>query len=288
LGRGTPPVVRVFAEPIRCRGRCRRAVATSPEKSFPDLLSANSVCRSPVRKSRQSLPSRQWSVGRICGSGFYCQHRCCHCPRLLSFVEATSQRKLPRKVACRSIESTASVIRFTAAELTKGFSSRKRQKLTRCLKPGETRTDGCGGPLNDCEWASEPRFEVVASDQGVFRITRSIETIELFLRLFRRAAATKQFSGATKPFSRLEQNSGNGRRLSSRQQKRRPASPASPEIVGCERPASSLPSPLCCLVPRWLVRLMAVCRAWAPSPITPHRALLRLPGQSVFPFVRSR
>ena len=26
-------------------------------------------------------------AGRVCGSGSHCQHRCCHYPRRLSFVE---------------------------------------------------------------------------------------------------------------------------------------------------------------------------------------------------------
>jgi hypothetical protein len=57
-------------------------------------------------------------------------------------------------------------------------------------------------------------------------LTHWLEIIGFLAGLFRPALATKQFSGVTKPFFALAQNSGNAAWLSSPQQERRTARPA--------------------------------------------------------------
>ena len=79
----------------------------------PEDFPSRSVLGRSIRSSEEpfSQTNFQPSAGRVCGSGFHCQHRCCHCPRLLSFVEEGSQRASARKVARRA-ESARTMLRF--------------------------------------------------------------------------------------------------------------------------------------------------------------------------------
>jgi len=69
--------------------------------------------------------------------------------------------------------------------------------------------------------ARRARFSILApihgSGKALVRWLHLAKIIELFLRLFRRGQATKQFSCLTKPFTAFAQTSGNSGWLSSRQ-----------------------------------------------------------------------
>ena len=129
---GSPPAGRIFAGPIGCR--CRHSAVTSHRKRQAALFSRCLELRSAVRGSRYFSPNAQLSAGRNCGSGFHCQHRCCHCPRLPSFAGGEPQRQWHRKVARRSTESAAPTLRFNARRC-QAFSTRERLKTARRLEP---------------------------------------------------------------------------------------------------------------------------------------------------------
>ena len=163
--------------PIRCR-EIRRLAATWRHKGLRTCLLglSSGKSRSAVRKRRQNfLPS----AGRVCGSGICCQHRCCHCPRLRSFVEEFSERASTRKVARSSTESVRVLVRFTLPPLTQGaLISRK--------------------PLRS--W--RPSLKMPVSQPAV-SAGRSAEFIGFFAPMFRPPVPTKQLPCFTKPFSAL-------------------------------------------------------------------------------------
>ena len=130
-----------------------------------------------IRLREGSIPTVPTSAGRVCGSGLHCQHRCCHYPRRLSFVEEGSQRTSTRKVARCSTESAGPRLRFIRSASERGRP-----------RPWKRGQSGPNGRL--------AVFSLILSSEGVVA-----EFIEFFRPLFRPEGPTKQFSCATKPFS---------------------------------------------------------------------------------------
>jgi hypothetical protein len=126
---GSPPGARIFVAPIDCRDPCRRTAAPWRRKSWDILSSGDSACRSAACwKSRH--PKRQPPAGRVCGSGFHCQHRCCHCPRLPSLCWSTSRlnARLHGKVASGWCVSDVALPWFTAVALQTGVFHQRKVK----------------------------------------------------------------------------------------------------------------------------------------------------------------
>lgn len=102
--------------------------------------------------------------------------------------------------------------------------------------------------------------------------------------MFRGAAATKQFSRATKPFPAFGADVRKQRMVINSPTKRRSVGTTpKPEPARCGPSASFLPAPLSWLALRWPVRRIMVRPASVPSPIRVRRSQVRLPRLSWLP-----
>ena len=115
---------------MRCRDRGRRIAAPSRHKSlavplsegFAEDFAKDFVCRSATRK--------------VCGPGYFCQHRCCHCPRRIPLLKLETTRNCLEKLRRRQIESADQVLWFRARRTVPALlHQRKIKKVSPGLEP---------------------------------------------------------------------------------------------------------------------------------------------------------
>ena len=163
---------------------------------FAALLGHRAATVAAFRDAPGAVPHGAPPAGRFCGSGSHCQHRCCHCPRRLSFVE-------------EEVSNARTRTKLHGVRL-----SRPDRRLGSPDRPANTeRLQSHGRAISKAPVTGSVRVR-----PELFERMRSPEFIESFPAIVSSGEGRRNNSPARRNhFPLLAQISGNSRRLSSRQ-----------------------------------------------------------------------
>ena len=212
---------------------------------------------------------------------------------ILCWIGEATTRRPPRKVAAVSIGSIAPVLRFTVSCLPQCILPPEKGLRTRDAADLRAHSMICGQPICPALIQSgSPMSHFRQQCQSMIAAVPDVDSrhdawalpplklLELFRRMFRRAGDTKQFSGATKPFSAWSADIRK-QLMVIRPPTNTAGQPAGPGDSQMRTISFILAFAFVLAGPSMAGSVRtAVCRASAPSPIAARRSCRQLPGRS--------